>query len=176
MRTTASFVLALFITLISSGRGDQLVDRVTRIGLSGYVVDTNSGKPVPNAKIWVQYQFMASGLAMRFPGEAVTDVKGYFDIPSEYKKSKYLYEVTNDPSNPDGWRPDVPVKIMIQHPGYKRFFLEFPTKRQNRKVPRLRQTYPIFKQGETYRIEPRVVEPVRRANPPTPAAAEGGSR
>lgn len=158
MRTTAAFVIAIVIACISSGHGDQLVDRVTRIGLYGYVVDATSGRPVPNAKIWVQYQFMSSGLATRFPGEAVTDVNGYFDIPSEYKKSKYLYEVTDDPSNPDGWRPDVPVKIMIEHPVYKRFFLEFPTKKQNQKVPRLRQTYPIFKQGGTYRIEPKVVE------------------
>lgn len=132
-----------------------LKDHCTKIGISGRIIDVASGKPVEGAKVWFQYQFMTSGLAMRFPGEAVTDADGRFQVPSEFTKSKYLYGVTDDPSDPAAWKPDVPVKIQVDHPNYKVFRFDFPTKKQNRKAPYLRQTYPIFKDGADYKIEPK---------------------
>jgi hypothetical protein len=132
-----------------------LKDRCERIGISGRAVDAVTGKPIGGARVWCQYQFMTSGLAFRKPGEAVTALDGSFTIPSQFTKSKYLYGVTDDPTNPDAWKPDVPVKIQIEHPGYKRFFYEFPTKRQNAKLPHLRQTYPIFKDGADYKLQPK---------------------
>ena len=96
---------------------------------------------------------MTSALALRFPGEVVTDAEGRFLVPSEFHKSKYLYGVTDDPSDPAAWKPDVPIKIQVDHPSYETFRYDYPTKAQNRKVPYLRQTYPIFTDGADYKIQ-----------------------
>lgn len=134
---------------------EPLKDHCMRIGISGRIVDSVTGKPVPRAKVWFQYQFMTSGLSFRFPGEAVTDAEGRFRVPSEFQKSKYLYGVTDDQSDPAAWKPDVPIKIQVDHPDYVTFYYDFPTKAQNRKVPYLRQTYPIFTDGADYMIQPK---------------------
>lgn len=85
----------------------------------------------------------------------MTDAEGRFKVPSEFTKSKYLYGVTDDPSDPAAWKPDVPVKIQVDHPQYNVFRYDFPMKKQNRKVPYLRQTYPIFTNGADYKIQPK---------------------
>jgi len=139
-----------------------LKDHCTRIGISGRIIDAVSGKPVKNAKVWFQYQFMTSALAMRFPGEAVTDAEGRFRVPSEFRKSNYLYGVTDDPSDPAASKPDVPVKIHVDHPDYTTFRYDFPTKKQNKKVPHLRQTYPIFVDGSDYKIHPIGTPPMEK--------------
>jgi len=146
-------LLAAPLTLLNADVPTK--DRCERIGISGRVVDALTGKPIGGATVWCQYQFMTSGLALREPGEAVTGPDGLFAIPSQFTKSQFLYGVTDDPSDPSAWKPDVPIKIQIEHSGYKLFFYEFPTKRQNAKVPSLRQTYPIFKNGAAYKLEPK---------------------
>ena len=148
-------ILLFALQSILFARDEPLKDHCTRIGISGRVVDSVTGKPVPGANVWFQYQFMTSRLALRFPGEAVTNAEGCFRVPSEFRKSKYLYGVTDDPSDPAAWKPDVPIKIQVDHPSYVTFRYDFPTKAQNRKVPYLRQTYPIFKEGADYKIQPK---------------------
>ena len=148
-------ILLLALQSILFARNEPLKDHCTRIGISGRVVDSVTGKPVPGANVWFQYQFMTSRLALRFPGEAVTNAEGCFRVPSEFRKSKYLYGVTDDPSDPAAWKPDVPIKIQVDHPNYITFQYDFPTKAQNQKVPYLRQTYPIFTDGAEYKIQPK---------------------
>lgn len=129
-------------------------DQCTRIGISGRIVDSVTGAPIKGAKVWFQYKFMYSALALRFPGEASTDAEGRFKIPSEFRKSKYLYGSTDDPSDPEADKPDVPIKIQVDHPAYRTYRYNFPTKRQNEKLPQLRQFYPIFTDGADYKMIP----------------------
>jgi len=157
-KTTMKIIL-IFLLLSFQGilhADDQpLKDHCTRIGITGRIIDAVTGKPVKGAKVWFQYQFMTSGLAMRFPGQAVTESDGRFKVPSEFTKSKYLYGVTDDPSDPAAWKPDVPMKIQVDHPNYEVYRFDFPTKKQNQKVPYLRQTYPIFTDGADYKVKPK---------------------
>lgn len=154
MKIAISILLFSFQGLLLAN--DQpLKDHCTRLGISGRILDAVTGRPVEGAKVWFQYQFLTSGLAMRLPGQAVTDAEGRFKVPSEFTKSKYLYGVTDDPSDPAAWKPDVPVKIQVDHPQYNVFRYDFPMKKQNRKVPYLRQTYPIFTNGADYKIQPK---------------------
>jgi hypothetical protein len=146
-------ILLWLLQVVLFADEQPLKDHCTRLGISGRIVDASTGKPVFGAKVWFEYQFMTSALALRFPGEAVTDAEGRFRVPSEFRKSKYLYGVTDDPSDPAAWKPDVPIKIQVDHPGYETFCYDFPTKAQNRKVPYLRQTYPIFTDGADYKIQ-----------------------
>jgi hypothetical protein len=154
MKIAISFWL-LSIQGLLLADNQPLKDHCTRLGISGRIIDAVTGRPVEGAKVWFQYQFMTSGLAMRSPGQAVTDAEGRFKVPSEFSKSKYLYGVTDDPSDPAARKPDVPVKIQVDHPLYDVFRYDFPTKKQNRKVPYLRQTYPIFTDGADYKIQPK---------------------
>lgn len=152
---TQVFSLLLVASLALGGEAASLKERCVKIGISGRVLNAATGKPVTGAKVCCTYQFMTSGLATRIPGEAMTDADGRFAIPSRYEKSKYRYGVTDDPTNPDAWKPDVPSALVIEHPNFKYFVHEFPTKRQNAKVPYLRQRYPIFTDGADYRIQPK---------------------
>ena len=154
MKMLITILLCVFQVVLFADE-QPLKDHYTRLGISGRIVDASTGRPVAGAKVWFQYQFMTSALALRFPGEAVTDSEGRFRVPSEFRKSKYLYGVTDDPSDPAAWKPDVPVKIQVEHPNYQVFRYDFPTKEQNRKVPYLRQTYPIFTDGADYKIQPK---------------------
>lgn len=133
---------------------EPMQDQCTRIGISGRILDEVTGAPIKDAKVWFQYQFMTSALAMRFPGEATTDAQGRFKIPSEFRKSKYKYGSTDDPSDTAADKPDVPIKIQGDHPDYQTFRYEFPTKQQNKKLSYLRQTYPIFTDGADYKMTP----------------------
>lgn len=146
-------ILLCVLQVVLFADEQPLKDHCTRLGISGRIVDASTGKPIAGAKVWFQYQFMTSALALRFPGEAVTDAEGRFLVPSEFHKSKYLYGVTDDPSDPAAWKPDVPIKIQVDHPSYETFRYDYPTKAQNRKVPYLRQTYPIFTDGADYKIQ-----------------------
>ena len=154
MRTLIAFLIAATASPLSAAE-PPLKDMCTRVGISGRIVDAVSGQPVKGAKVWFQYQFMTSGLALRNPGEAVTDADGRFRVPSEYRKSKFLYGVTDDPTDANAWKPDVPIKIRVDHPDYHTFHYDFPTKRQNKKLPYLRQYYPIFTDGADYKIQPK---------------------
>ena len=153
MQTIIAIILLATSGIIFAAE-QPLKDCCTRLGISGRIVDAVTGKPVFGAKVWFQYQFMTSGLAMRFPGEAITGSDGRFAIPSQFVKRKFLYGITDDPTDPKAWKPDVPVKIQVEHPDYEVLRYDFPTKRQNRKVPYLRQTYPIFKDGTDYHLKP----------------------
>lgn len=148
-------ILIWLLPVVLFANEPPLKDHCTRLGISGRIVDASTGMPVAGAKVWFQYQFMTSALALRFPGEAVTNAEGRFRVPSEFRKSKYLYGVTDDPSDPAAWKPDVPIKIQVDHPNYETFRYDFPTKAQNRKVPYLRQTYPIIVDGADYSIKPK---------------------
>lgn len=154
MTIAISFFLLSFQGLLLAD-DPSLKNHCTRLGISGRIIDAVTGKPIEGAKVWIQYQFMTSGLAMRSPGQAVTDAEGRFKVSSEFTKSKYLYGVTDDSSDPAAWKPDVPVKIQVDHPHYNILHYNFPTKKQNRKVPYLRQTYPIFIDGADYKIQPK---------------------